>query len=210
MSVRIPELVAFQNATYARSYALYVERIRSTETAKVPGSEELATAVADHLYKLMAYKDEYEVARLCLDEDVENRTRAVFGADARIAYRLHPPVLRALGMKNKITLGPWSHPVLLAASRFLRGTFWDPFGHTKVRRLERELVVEYRDTVEAVAAAVTPEIHALAVELAKLPDMVRGYEEVTLRNVTRYRKRLSELSAELLAGRSTRLRQVKH
>ncbi|MBO4252313.1 indolepyruvate ferredoxin oxidoreductase family protein [Streptomyces griseorubiginosus] len=211
LGVRVPELVAYQNPAYARRYALFVERIRAAEAARVPGSELLATAVARHLYKLMAYKDEYEVARLCLDEDVENRTRAVFGADARIAYRLHPPVLRALGMKKKISLGPWSRPVLrvLAASRFLRGTVWDPFGHTEVRRLERELVAEYRDTVAAVAAALTPETHAPAIELAELPDVVRGYEEVKLRNVARYRERLAELSAELLAGPSTGPRSVR-
>ncbi|MFD5537351.1 indolepyruvate ferredoxin oxidoreductase family protein [Streptomyces sp. NPDC127079] len=212
LGVRVPELVAYQNPTYARSYALFVERIRAAEAAQVPGSEELATAVARHLYKLMAYKDEYEVARLLRDDDVENRTRAVFGADARIAYRLHPPVLRALGMKSKISLGPWSRPVfrVLAASRFLRGTFWDPFGHTEVRRLERGLVVEYRDIVVAVAAAMTPETHALAMALAELPDIVRGYEEVKLGNVTRYRERLSELSAELLAGTSTGPRSVRN
>ncbi|MFF0222893.1 indolepyruvate ferredoxin oxidoreductase family protein [Streptomyces sp. NPDC004629] len=212
VGVRVPELVAFQNAACARSYALFVERIRSAEATRVQGSEELAAAVARHLYKLMAYKDEYEVARLCLDREVESRTRAVFGADAQMVYRLHPPVLRALGMKKKIALGPWSRPVFraLAASRFLRGTFWDPFGHTEVRRLERELVVEYQDTVKAVAAVVNPETHARTVELANLPDIVRGYEEVKLRNVARYRERLSELSAELLAAPSTGVRLVGH
>ena len=126
-------------------YAGFVERVRAREAA-VTGGEALTRAVAENLYKLTAYKDEYEVARLSLDPALDEAVRAQFGDGARYAYRLHPPVLRALGLKHKVSLGPWFRPAFatLVAMRRLRGTRLDPFGRTEVRRTERALIAEYR------------------------------------------------------------------
>ena len=204
---RVADLIAYQNVSYARQYAEFVEMVRAAEATRVPGSEGFALAVARYLYKLMAYKDEYEVPRLSLDEGVDTQVRKMFGARARVSYKLHPPFLRALGMNRKITLGPWVRPLfrLLVAMRFLRGTFFDPFGHTEVRRTERQLIPEYREAIATVAAILAPENHDAAIELATLPDVVRGYEGVKLANVDRYRKLLAALTSELMSQTPARL-----
>ncbi|MZG16358.1 indolepyruvate ferredoxin oxidoreductase family protein [Streptomyces sp. SID5914] len=198
VSLRIPDLSAYQNTRYAHAYAELVERVRQAETQRVPGATALAEAAARYLYKLMAYKDEYEVARLALDPAAEATVHTRFGAGARMSYRLHPPVLRALGMKSKLTLGPWFRPVLrtLVALRGLRGTPLDPFGPTRVRRVERALISEYRQTLERLIADLTPDNHAVAVQIAQLPDLIRGYEHIKLANVDHYRRESSRLLAE--------------
>lgn len=190
------ELRAYQNESYARAFQEFVGRIRGRE-AEVTEGTQLTEAVARHLFKLMAYKDEYEVARLCLDPQLTAALEAQFGTGATYRYRLHPPALRALGMKRKISLGSWFRPVfrLLATMRFLRGTPFDVFGMTKLRAVERALIVEYRHTLEEVISRLTPNTHEQAVEIANLPDMIRGYEEVKLRNVEAYRSRLTDLTA---------------
>ncbi|MFI5590212.1 indolepyruvate ferredoxin oxidoreductase family protein [Amycolatopsis sp. NPDC051758] len=190
LDIRIPDLVAYQDEAYARAYAEYVEQVRVLED----GPTEVTEAVAKHLYKLMAYKDEYEVARLSLDPAFLTGLSEEFGSGTRYAYRLHPPVLRALGMKRKISLGPWFRPAfrLLHALRRLRGTPFDPFGHAEVRRVERELVDDYRGTVlQAFRADDVDRARVLA--LAELPDLVRGYEDVKLANVAKYREKQAEL-----------------
>ncbi|MFC4585389.1 indolepyruvate ferredoxin oxidoreductase family protein [Sphaerisporangium corydalis] len=197
LAVRVPELVAYQDARYAARYAGVVARVRQAEAA-VTDETALTEAVARNLHKLMAYKDEYEVARLCLDPaagaDIEER----FGPGAKVRWRLHPPLLRSLGLRRKISLGPWFRPVfrLLYAMRRLRGTPVDPFGRAHVRRVERELVEEYAAAVEACAAGLTTGSYERAVELAGLPDLVRGYEQVKLASVARYRERLATLGEE--------------
>ena len=190
LDIRIPDLVAYQDEAYARAYAEYVEQVRVLED----GPTEVTEAVAKHLYKLMAYKDEYEVARLSLDPAFLTGLSEEFGSGTRYAYRLHPPVLRALGMKRKISLGPWFRPAfrLLHALRRLRGTPFDPFGRAEVRRVERELVDDYRGTVlQAFRADDVDRARVLA--LAELPDLVRGYEDVKLANVAKYREKQAEL-----------------
>ncbi|WP_427919210.1 indolepyruvate ferredoxin oxidoreductase family protein [Streptomyces sp. cg40] len=195
LDIRIPDLIAYQNRAYARGYAEFVERVRRLEA----GATEVTEAVARNLYKLMAYKDEYEVARLCLDQELTTDIRARFGADARYSYRLHPPVLRALGLKHKIGLGRWSRPGfrLLYALRPVRGTRLDPFGRAKVRRVERALVQEYRQAVLDALTAGRPDDWAVVVELAALPDMIRGYEDIKLGNAAAYRERVAELLGRL-------------
>ncbi|MQA86612.1 MAG: indolepyruvate ferredoxin oxidoreductase family protein [Streptosporangiales bacterium] len=199
VAIRVPDLVAYQNPRYAESYAGVIERVRAAEGERTPGSTALAEAVARGLYKLMAYKDEYEVARLSLDPELRAEITARFGSDARYAWKLHPPILRALGMKKKITLGPWFGPVfrVLRALRRLRGTPLDAFGYARVRRVERELIREYREVVDELVRRLSPDNHALAVEIAELPDLVRGYEQVKLTNVELYRERLRELRGRL-------------
>ncbi|MER7079943.1 DUF6537 domain-containing protein, partial [Saccharopolyspora kobensis] len=185
LDIRIPDLVDYQDEAYARGYAEFVERVRRASSAEV------AEAVARNLYKLMAYKDEYEVARLSLDERLQADIEAQFGPGSRYAFRLHPPVLRALGMNRKISLGPWFRQVfrLLRAMRKVRGTRLDLFGYAKVRRVERELVEQYRAVIERAVAA----DHPALLELAELPDVIRGYEEIKLANVETYRAKQSEL-----------------
>ena len=196
----MPELTAYQDAPYADAYAELVETIRVRE-ADVADGDLLARTVAANLFKLAAYKDEYEVARLSLDPVLASRIEEQFGRGARYAYRLHPPVLRSLGMRRKISLGPWFRPAFrtLVTMRRLRGTALDPFGRTEVRREERALLAEYRDVVTRLAENLTAGNLERAIEIASLPDLVRGYEDIKLRNVAAYRARLAELLAAFTA-----------
>jgi indolepyruvate ferredoxin oxidoreductase len=204
--VRVPELVAYQDAGLALRWAEAVRHAHVAEQERTPGHSEVAEAVARQLFKLMAYKDEYEVARLHLDAVERAKLGAEFGDDARVYFMLHPPLLRALGLKRKLKLGRWFVPAfrMLYRMRRLRGTRLDPFGHAKVRRAERELVPEYEALIAEALALLTPETHSGVVELLELPDLVRGYEEIKLRNVTLYRKRAEAALKRLRAG--TRLR----
>ena len=189
--VRVPELVAYQDADWARHWAEVVRRVHVAEQERTPGHSEITEAVARELYKLMAYKDEYEVARLHLDAVERAKRDAEFGAGAKVYFMLHPPLLRALGLKRKLKLGRWFMPAfwLLYRMRRLRGTRLDPFGHAKVRRTERELIAEYESLVDEALSLLKPDTHDTARELLELPDVIRGYEEIKLRNVVLYRKR---------------------
>ncbi|WP_329057997.1 indolepyruvate ferredoxin oxidoreductase family protein [Amycolatopsis sp. NBC_01480] len=200
VAVRVADLVAYQDIRYAKAYADFVAEVHRAEADRGAVSE----AVARQLYKLMAYKDEYEVARLSIGNDVRDALAAEYGPDAKVAYRLHPPVLRALGMRGKISLGPWFKPVfrLLVAMRRLRGTPFDLFGYAEVRKVERALVVEYRDAVREALTALRPENADVVVKLAGLPDLVRGYEAIKLGNVAKYRRELAAVRAELLPAES--------
>jgi indolepyruvate ferredoxin oxidoreductase len=196
---RSEDLTAYQDDAYARRYVDVVERVRAAEQDKTPGSTALTETVARYLYKLMAYKDEYEVARLSLEPSLGAGLAAEFGPGARASWRLHPPVLRALGMKRKIALGPWFVPAfrVLVAMRRVRGTWMDPFGRTQVRVAERELIEEYLGLVDQLVGRLSPATAALAVRLAELPDGVRGYEDVKMRTVESYHQSLAELRAQL-------------
>ncbi|MFJ8819453.1 indolepyruvate ferredoxin oxidoreductase family protein [Amycolatopsis thermoflava] len=202
LDVRIPDLIAYQDEDYARAYAEFVEQVRSRA-----GDGAVTQAVARNLYKLMAYKDEYEVARLSLDPALRAEIEAEFGPGARYAHQFHPPVLRALGLNRKIALGPWAQPVLrlLRAGRRLRGTRFDLFGYARVRRVERQLITEYRDAISE-ALRVSEANEPALLELAELPDAVRGYEDIKLANVAAYRRRQAEL-AEALGRASGRTAQ---
>jgi indolepyruvate ferredoxin oxidoreductase len=190
----VAELTAFQNENYAASYAAQVRVVAEAERAVLGAPGELTSAYARHLFKLMAYKDEYEVARLSLDPALGETVEAQFGAGARYYYRLHPPVLRSLGMKKKVTLGPWFRPAFRAlyASRSVRGTALDVFGRTEVRQTERVLPGEYRAAVTAALPRLSAQTLPALVALAELPDMVRGYEDVKLANVVQFRTALAQ------------------
>jgi indolepyruvate ferredoxin oxidoreductase len=151
----------------------------------------------------MAYKDEYEVARLHLDAVERAKLGPEFGEDAKVYFMLHPPLLRALGLKRKLKLGRWFVPAfrLLYRMRRLRGKKLDLFGWAKVRRVERALIGEYEALVEEALSLLTQETHATALELLELPDTIRGYEEIKLRNVTLFRKRADALLKRLRAGK---------
>jgi indolepyruvate ferredoxin oxidoreductase len=201
ITARIPDLIEYQNVGYARRYAEVVARVREAEDRTVAGQSALSEAVAQFGYKLMAYKDEYEVARLLVDPQAEAAVRAEFGEGARVSYRLHPPVLRALGMRRKLKLGPWFRPAfrLLRAAKIVRGTKLDPFGYTLMRRAERDLIDQYTVTIDDLLRQLSTETYQRAVEIARLPDLVRGYENIKLANVALYRARMQELMSELAA-----------
>ncbi|MEA2419750.1 MAG: indolepyruvate ferredoxin oxidoreductase, partial [Thermoleophilaceae bacterium] len=199
VELRVPELVAYQDEDYARHYAELVRRVHVAEQERTPGHAELAETVARQLFKLMAYKDEYEVARLHLDSVEQAKLHAEFGEDVKVAFNLHPPLLRSMGLDRKLKLGSWFVPSFRALYRMrrLRGTKLDPFGRAEVRRVERELIREYEEMVAEALAQLTPESHATALELLELPDLVRGYEDIKLRNVALFRERAQPLRTRL-------------
>ncbi len=201
LAVRVPDLTLYQDAAYADRYAQDVSRV--AETAIVRAGEEagerVAVAYAKGLHKLMAYKDEYEVARLHLDTAERARRDAEFGTGATVSVLLHPPVLRALGVKRKIRLRRTAVPAfrVLRAARRVRGTRLDVFGYAKVRRVERELIPEYQDLVREALDRLTPDTAESVAAIAALPEMVRGYEDIKLGRVAEYRERARTALAAL-------------
>jgi indolepyruvate ferredoxin oxidoreductase len=195
LEIRVPELIAYQSAAYASEYVGFVRRVREAEAAVVPGETRLSEAVARYLFKLMAYKDEYEVARLHLKTDIARALEAEFPGGVTLQYNLHPPIFRALGLKRKIKLGTWFERCFrtLAAMKTLRGTWIDPFGFAAVRRVERQLPGEYRGLVDKALVGLSPESYERAVKLASLPDVIRGYEDIKLENVQRFRDEVRAL-----------------
>jgi indolepyruvate ferredoxin oxidoreductase len=186
---RLDDLVSYQNQRYARHYRDAVFQVAQAEQELGTGSQALTAAVALNLHHLMAYKDEYEVARLLLSEQARHELTAVAGQRIKVVWHLHPPLLRSMGMKKKLKLGPWFRPVLRTLShlKWLRGRAFDPFGHNEVRRTERALIQEYRHTVDRLVSGLTPETLEPAVAIANLADGIRGYEHIKLANVARYR-----------------------
>ncbi len=185
LEVRIPDLIDYQNAAYARQYADFVREVYNREQLTVPGQTELSENVARYLYKLMAYKDEYEVARLHMKSNVKDEMAAQFGSAAKYQYMLYPPTLRFLGIKRKLKLGRWFEPMfsLLLRMKFLRGTPLDVFGWDEVRRTERKLRGQYRDLINEALTDLNPQSYGRAVKLAGLPDMIRGYDHIKMGNV---------------------------
>jgi indolepyruvate ferredoxin oxidoreductase len=200
LALRVGELIDYQDARYAAAYVDFVLETAMREEASMPGRREVTHAVIRNLYKLMAYKDEYEVARLHLKPALRDGARGLFAAPRRVVWHLHPPLLRALGLRRKLRLGPWFAPVLraLRAMRHLRGTPLDPFGRAAVRREERRLVPWYRDLVTAALRGVDG--HAAARELARLPESIRGYEDIKLRTIAAARERAADVLGRGLPG----------
>ncbi|MEL5958969.1 indolepyruvate ferredoxin oxidoreductase family protein [Streptomyces sp. CLV115] len=198
IAVRAEELIRYQNAAYASRYVDAVTRAHRAEKVVSTDRTPFTEAVARNLHKLMAYKDEYEVARLALDPAVAQEARAEFGDGVTLKYRLHPPVLRALGMKRKLKLGSWFRWVFraLVILRHVRGTPFDLFGYAKVRKVERRLVQSYMSMIDAVSDGLQETNTDLATRIADAPDIIRGYEEVKLANVERYEQLRDELLAE--------------
>jgi indolepyruvate ferredoxin oxidoreductase len=200
LATRVADLEGFQDEALARRYAAEVGRvtlIAADRTGAATG-ERIGLAYAIGLHKLLAYKDEYEVARLHLDPVEKARRDAEFGPDAAVSVLLHPPVLRAMGMTRKIRLKGRTADVTfraLRAVRGLRGTPLDVFGYAKVRRVERELVAEYQGLVHTALEHLDAGSAEQVVELAGLPDLVRGYEDIKLAAVERFREKASALLA---------------
>ncbi|WP_412475410.1 indolepyruvate ferredoxin oxidoreductase family protein [Gordonia sp. LUNF6] len=199
---RAAQLMAHSGERAAARYVRDVELVWQRERA-VTDSTELSAAVAENLHRLTAYKDEYEVARMLTDQAFIDSVAAEIPGATGLTYKLHPPVLRAMGREKKIGLGPRSHVALrvLAKGKFLRGTKLDPFGYAEVRKIERRLLAHYRDLVTDLVAGLTAaqfdeQRYAAAVDVARAPELVVGYEDVKLRNIDRYRARLAELGVD--------------
>jgi indolepyruvate ferredoxin oxidoreductase len=194
---RAAELIGFQNARIARDYIRAVQHAWDAER-RCTDRTEFSEQVARGLYKFTAYKDEYEVARRLTDPGFLAEVADRIPGGTNLTYRLHPPVLRALGRRTKIGFGPRSHLALrlLAIGKRLRGTRFDPFGYARMRRVERALLAHYTDMVTGLADTLTAAGYDRAVSAAALPDLVRGYEDVKLAAVETYRDRLRELGIE--------------
>ena len=187
---RIAFLPAYQDKKYAERYARLVMDVRRSEREKAGSSSALSEAVAKYFFKLMAYKDEYEVARLHTEGSFLKRIESEFGGQYKLNFHMAPPLFakrdKATGELKKASYGPWLLPLLriLAKLRFLRGTSLDIFGYTAERRTERQLIEDYEKLLrEQVLPALTSGNHSIAVSLASLPESIRGYGHVKERNL---------------------------
>ena len=198
---RVQFLTEYQNAAYAKQYADFVAQVKSAENRVSETGARLTEAVAKYLFKLMAYKDEYEVARLHTSPDFAKKIANMFEGDYKINYHLAPPLLAkrdAKGHLVKQQFGPWMMNgfKVLAKLKSLRGTPLDTFGYTAERKMERALPVAYRDTITTLLAQLTKDNLAKAVAIASIPEEIRGYGHVKERHLA-----LAEAKqAGLLAG----------
>ena len=208
LTLRANDLIGYQSLTYAKRYLAAVgniarhERAVHLEQKAVGETGLLSLAVARNLYKLMAYKDEYEVARLHLLPDLRRQINDSFSPKAKVSFLLQPPVFTKLGLSKKIALPRWLTSVLfrlLLPMRKVRGTFLDVFGYAKERRIERRLILEYIDIMNEMSGQITPENYHLIVEIAELADMIRGYDTVKLASIDRYHNELTRKLSGLLA-----------
>jgi indolepyruvate ferredoxin oxidoreductase len=187
------DLVDYQSPAYADQFRSVVAGARRAEQATMTDSTRYTIAVARNLHKLMAYKDEYEVARLLLCDDARAGYEAVGGPSTAVTYHLHPPMLRAIGLHRKLELRRTAGPALrsLRAMKGVRGTLLDPFRWARVRRVERAMIPEYVEALRRVQATLDASTIDDAVEIASLPDQVRGYEDLKLRRAADYRAELA-------------------
>ncbi|OBY82601.1 indolepyruvate ferredoxin oxidoreductase family protein, partial [Delftia sp. JD2] len=197
---RVDFLTGYQNAAYAAEYQAFVDKVHAAERGVAGSGTRLSEAVARYLFKLMAYKDEYEVARLHTDAAFSQRIAGMFEGDYRVVHHLAPPSSAGKdehGHLVKKSYGPWMRKAMevLAKMKGLRGTALDPFGRTQERRTERALIQEYRQCIEGLLTELTPERLALAVEIASIPEDIRGYGHVKERNLAAARIKWKALMA---------------
>jgi indolepyruvate ferredoxin oxidoreductase len=205
---RIAFLTEYQNGAYAARYAARIRHVRAAEAVCLPGETRLTEAVARSLFKLMAYKDEYEVARLYTETDFLRRISDSFEGPYELHFHLAPPLLGdrdpETGHLRKRSFGPWMLPLfrVLAKLRYLRGTHFDIFGHSEERRLERRLISEYEALVEEILARLSPANHAVAAEIAALPLEIRGFGHVKEANLSRAKDKEAGLLSRLRSASS--------
>ena len=198
---RSDHLKGYQNTTYAARYRKLIERVAATERTAVPGKDDLALAVARNYFKLLAYKDEYEVARLYTDGRFMDKIRSQFEGDITLRFHLAPPLLAVkdpeTGHLTKREYGPWALSAfkVLARLKGLRGTLFDPFGHTEERRTERRLIRDYEALIEKLLTRLNQDNHHLAVRIASLPDHIRGFGHVKEAAIEQARSQERELLA---------------
>ncbi|QJD90860.1 indolepyruvate ferredoxin oxidoreductase family protein [Duganella dendranthematis] len=196
---RVELLTAYQDANYAKQYKSFVDQVRAEE-AKLGKSTRLAEAVARYYYKLMAYKDEYEVARLYTDGAFQQKIAGMFEGDIKLKFHLAPPLMAkhdAQGHLIKKEFGPWMMKAfgVLAKFKGLRGTALDIFGYTAERKMERALIGEYRDTVAGLLPKLTAENLTQAVAIASIPEDIRGYGHVKERHLAAAKQKEAALLA---------------
>ncbi|MBY5318596.1 indolepyruvate ferredoxin oxidoreductase family protein [Rhizobium leguminosarum] len=202
---RVAFLTDYQSAAYAKRYTDLVGVAASAE-ARLGGQTGFAETVAKNAFRLMAYKDEYEVARLHRDRSFERKLSEQFEGDFKIKHHLAPPMIskidRRTGHPAKIAFGAWIRPAfaVLEKLKFLRGTWLDPFGRTAERRLERQLIGDYVTLVIELSQSLDAGNPSVATELAGLPDMIRGFGHVKLASIQRFEKRKNDLLAKWRAS----------
>ena len=186
VSRRVEFLTAYQDAAYAAGYRAFVDKVRAREAAL--GKTSLTESVARYLFKLMAYKDEYEVARLHTDSAFLARVDSMFEGDFKLNYHLAPPLLANRNDKGELQKKKFGPAMLtafrvLARLKVLRGTALDIFGRTEERRTERALIGEYRASIDELLATLDADNHALAVEIARIPEQIKGFGHVKERTL---------------------------
>jgi indolepyruvate ferredoxin oxidoreductase len=206
---RVAFLTAYQNADYAARYKALVDQVKAAEAAKAPGKTGLAEAVARYAFKLMAYKDEYEVARLYAEPSFLAQVKnEVAGDNLTLKFHLAPPLFarkdKVTGLPKKMTLGPWMLPAfrVLAKFRFLRGTAFDIFGYSEERRTERKLIADYEALLAEIMDKLTPDNHHIAVGLAAIPEKIRGFGHVKARHLVAAKADEAALLDQFRAGRA--------
>ncbi|MFL6580505.1 MAG: indolepyruvate ferredoxin oxidoreductase family protein [Burkholderiales bacterium] len=199
----------YQNRAYARRYEQLVDRVRQAES-RLGAGDALSKAVAKYFFKLMAYKDEYEVARLYTNGQFDKRLKDSFEGDFKVSYNLAPPLFAkrdAHGHLVKARFGPWMKTAfrLLAGLRGLRGTVFDVFGYSAERKLERQLIREYEGLVDEILRSLTPENYQAAVDLAALPERIRGFGHVKQRHIDAVKPERERLLQQFRHGKGVGL-----
>ncbi|MGH7684906.1 MAG: DUF6537 domain-containing protein [Vulcanimicrobiaceae bacterium] len=196
VQLRAEDLTAYQDLKLARRYLDLVEKVREAEHDQGIGQTRLSDAVAHQFYRLLAYKDEYEVARLYTSGEFAATIRSEFPRARRVRYHFHPPLLRSLGLKHKVKLGGWFTPALhvLRAMRWVRGTPLDLFGATRIRRVERALAADFEEFFSRLDGDLPQRYEAL-IAIAEAAELVCGYEDIKLENVRKYLAELERLGA---------------
>ncbi|MDP7344104.1 MAG: hypothetical protein QF767_12250, partial [Alphaproteobacteria bacterium] len=196
---RANDLTAYQNAAYARRYREFIAHVRTVEGQRAPGLDALSDGVARAYHKLLAYKDEYEIARLYSDGRFRQQIAETFEGKYSLHFSLAPPLFAGRdgesGHLKKRLYGPWMMSAyrVLAKFKFLRGTALDIFGHSAERRAERGRIADYEATVRELLGNLTRDNHALAVEVARLPLKMRGFGHIKQANAEAATARQADL-----------------
>ncbi len=204
VELRARELCLYQDDAYAQQYLEFLGEVERRAPALKP-------IVAKYLYKLMTYKDEYEVARLLTKPGFETGLHQQWEAVESVSYNLHPPMLRRFGVTRKLKLGSWFRTPLrmLASMKSLRGTPLDVFGYSAHRRMERQLIGWYRDLITELLSEYDESNAAPAVEIASLPDQIRGYERIKEESVANTKRAADDKIAALKRGARTVARMAQ-
>jgi indolepyruvate ferredoxin oxidoreductase len=213
---RVEFLTAYQDAGYAARYRKLTDQVKAAEATKAPGKTGLAEAVARYLFKLMAYKDEYEVARLYAEPSFLAQVKnEVAGENLTLKFHLAPPLLAkkdpVTGAAKKMTFGPWMLPVFRVLAKFkgLRGTAFDIFGYSEERKTERQLIADYEALLGEVMQRLTPENHHIAVGLAAIPEKIRGFGHVKARHLTAAKADEAALLEQFRSGQAPVLKAAE-
>lgn len=198
LTKRVKFLMSYQNAAYAQEYKAFVEKVNAA------GNAQLTEAVTKYLFKLMAYKDEYEVARLHTDTAFHDKVKNLFEGEVKLSYHLAPPLLAKKNSKGELQKQPYGAWMLtafklLAKMKGLRGTALDVFGKTEERKMERALIAEYRNSIDKLLSNLNVSNGAIALEIARIPEQIKGFGHVKERNVAAARAKWTKLEEEFSA-----------